>query len=1192
MKRLPARLSSVLLVLALLLATSAPAFAANTVEPSLVTLDKTAATIYLHNGSALPVRLTATIQPSDFDGTVVWTVPEDSKLTITSSDKTGASISAAADAAAGSSGKVTVTATTGDVSKSASCTVTVKDDVIKSRTFGPFTVEAGKSTQALPSVVWESGVTDSAASGFYVDDPSIATVDSQGSVNGLAKGKTTLHATVGGQALSSVLNVVGVEGITLDRSSLSLSVGDAAATLTATVKPTGLNYTPVFSSSDASVASVTSDGKVTAKKAGAATITAKITDSSGTEYSASCTVSVTSLSGDVTVKTSAGSDLSFKSVYTDISSRYKKLGGTGNPTIAFISVGSSSIGTLYETSAKKAAVDSSYYGSLSLLENMCFVPAAAGNFVISYTVTGSGGVSKLTGTITVEVTTAGKNIRIGLPAGSDYLFADASSDGGTGTQIITNAIGAYGSIRFGSISSASGAGTLYTSPSMSTAVRSGTLVNAAAVGELYFSAGKSNASYQIAYTAYSGANSSGSVVASGTLTLGGNVDSLNVTVSLDSVAAYRFNAETRRNSSAAALLRSAVNANSGSSSWAYLKFDGTVGVNTCGGTLYTDSTAVYAVNANTYVASADLDSLYFVPTQAGSFEIGYGVYSDAAGSTALATGKLRIVASNLASGTPALYYTITPNASLTFADKDFEEWFVARRTSSYHLEYVRFTGASRSFGTLYDGSSKLTYGSSYNYYAAGYYTSGSSSRYLSSVSFTAPANTGWQELNFTCYGRSGSSGSIVQNQGVLRIYVAAGSVPDISYSFTGAAVSFKESDFAAAYRSAMAVTAASPVFYIQLMDLPDAGSLYYNYNASTGRGTTLSTADLDIYPFYVNGESGTDAVAKLAYVPTSRGTGTYPIHYVAFSSGGEALYAGTITLKYNTEASTINVTDGYTFRTQDVCSDDSVLYVVFNQPMLGKLYLNYSHGRGTPMPDNTRLYTTNAANGQFPVTALTYVPRSDMNGSFEVTYTAYTAYRNYTGQLTLKTEKKASSASFGDIPTDVASWAANAIDYASKWGLVNGTGNGKFSPNDTMRRCDLVLILYRSVGSPAVTGTLPYTDVPSDAYYRDSALWAANNGIMAGVVTGQSYSPSGAITRQDFTRILYNYAAATGGNLTGSANLSNFTDAGKIASYAQEAMAWAVARNYINGTSTTTLSPADKATRAQIATLLHRYFTL
>ncbi len=1201
MKQLHARVSSILLVLALLCSLCVPALAANSVAPSLVTLDKTAATVYLHGGTPLPVRLTSTVQPADFDGTVTWNVPDGSKIVIASTDSTGASVSAAADAVAGESAPVTVTATTGSVSKSAVCTVTVKNDVIKSKTFGPFTVEVGKTTHATPSVVWESGVTDSVAAGYYVDNPAIAEVDSQGNVTAHAKGSTKIHTTVGGETLTANLQVVGIEGISLDRNSLSMSVGDAPVALVATVRPAGLNYTPTFTTSDASVASVSADGKVTALRSGAATIIAKVADSSGTEYTASCTVSVAAVTGDVTDTASAGTDLSLKKIYTEIADRYAKAGGSGNPTIAFNSVGSSSVGTLYTTSAKTVAVDSSYYGSLSLVESMVFAPATSGRYIVTYTVSSSGRAAVLTGTITIEVQNAVKNIQIGLGSATEYLFSDVSSGGSTGVSILTDALGAYGSLRFGSITSGSNAGTLYTGMNNgSSVVRSGTVVNSGDAAQLYYVSSRSSA-FQIEYSAYSGANATGVLIATGVLTIGTGSDSLNLTVTLDSVDAYRFDHSTRRSSdSADTLLHNAIDANVGSSAWKYIKFDNAASVNTCNGTLYTDSTRVYAVNANTFVASADIDDLYFVPSQSGTFEIGYSVYGSDLSAASLASGKLRIVASNLTSETAALYFSLTPNGSLVFQDSDFETWFIEQHSSRYHLEYVQFNNISRNFGSLYVGGSRLSTGNGYNFYVAGYYDSrNSNARYLADVSFTAPSYAGYQEISFTCYGRNGSNGGLLASHGTLRIYVTANAVPEITYTFgrAGGALMLQESDFANAYRTATASTATSPAFYIQLMELPDYGTLYSNYNEATGRGTELTSSTVDLYPFYVNGTAGTDAVSRLAYVPASRGTGSYSIRYIAFSADGNELYAGKVTFRYSETVSTITVTDGYTFRAEDVCgnaSASSVLYVVFDQPLLGKLYLNYSNGRGTPMPNSTKLYVSaTVPSGGYPITALTYIPRSDMDGSMPLGFTVYTSYRSYADEMTLKVEKKSASATFSDITAaNVGTWAANAVDFASKWGLVNGTGNGLFSPNDTMRRCDLVLILYRNAGSPTVTGTMPYTDVPADAYYRNSAIWAANTGIMTGVVTGNTYNPSGAITRQDFTRILYNYTAAMGGTLSGSANLSVYTDAGKIASYAKDAMAWAVSRGYINGTSATTLSPADKATRAQIATLLHRYLTL
>ena len=81
-----------------------------------------------------------------------------------------------------------------------------------------------------------------------------------------------------------------VTGVTLDKSTLSLEVGDTA-TLTATVEPSDATDTSVtWSSDNTDVATVDQTGKVTAKAAGTANITVTTTDGSKT---ATCAVTVT-----------------------------------------------------------------------------------------------------------------------------------------------------------------------------------------------------------------------------------------------------------------------------------------------------------------------------------------------------------------------------------------------------------------------------------------------------------------------------------------------------------------------------------------------------------------------------------------------------------------------------------------------------------------------------------------------------------------------------------------------------------------------------------------------------------------------------------------------------------------------------------------------------------------------------------
>lgn len=127
---------------------------------------------------------------------------------------------------------------------------------------------------------------------------SVASVNS-GTVTAIKEGTATITASAGGKSSTCTVKVstkvVSVTSITLDKTSLSMKVGETE-TITATVNPdnaTDKNVT--WTSSDESVAKV-ADGKVTAVKSGKATITAKCEDKT-----AECAVTVTVPTGSVTL---------------------------------------------------------------------------------------------------------------------------------------------------------------------------------------------------------------------------------------------------------------------------------------------------------------------------------------------------------------------------------------------------------------------------------------------------------------------------------------------------------------------------------------------------------------------------------------------------------------------------------------------------------------------------------------------------------------------------------------------------------------------------------------------------------------------------------------------------------------------------------------------------------------------------
>ncbi len=183
-------------------------------------------------------------------------------------------------------------------------------------------------------------------------------------------------------------------------------------------------------------------------------------------------------------------------------------------------------------------------------------------------------------------------------------------------------------------------------------------------------------------------------------------------------------------------------------------------------------------------------------------------------------------------------------------------------------------------------------------------------------------------------------------------------------------------------------------------------------------------------------------------------------------------------------------------------------------------------------------------------------------------------------------ENETVKANFADVAADA--WYADAVQYVYENGMMSGTSETTFSPDLTTTRGMIVTILYRLENEPAVTGTTAFTDVAADQYYANAVAWAAQNGIVSGT-TATTFAPNNAITREQMAAILYRYAQFKGYDVSVKADLSVYTDAAQVSTYATDAMAWANGAQLITGTSQAMQTPASNATRAQVATILMRF---
>ena len=155
--------------------------------------------------------------------------------------------------------------------------------------------------------------------------------------------------------------------------------------------------------------------------------------------------------------------------------------------------------------------------------------------------------------------------------------------------------------------------------------------------------------------------------------------------------------------------------------------------------------------------------------------------------------------------------------------------------------------------------------------------------------------------------------------------------------------------------------------------------------------------------------------------------------------------------------------------------------------------------------------------------------------------------------------------------------------------LIQGVTSDWFAPDRPAQRAEVVTLLYRMAGEPAVTGAFPdlwmsqrMPGMPLPSVGREE------KGIAQGV--GASYfAPTQAVTRQEMAVFLYRYGQEAGYDVSGQASLSRYADRGAVALWAQEAVQWAVAEGILQGTASDTLAPNAMADRAQMAVMADRF---
>lgn len=178
-----------------------------------------------------------------------------------------------------------------------------------------------------------------------------------------------------------------------------------------------------------------------------------------------------------------------------------------------------------------------------------------------------------------------------------------------------------------------------------------------------------------------------------------------------------------------------------------------------------------------------------------------------------------------------------------------------------------------------------------------------------------------------------------------------------------------------------------------------------------------------------------------------------------------------------------------------------------------------------------------------------------------------------------------SSAAFEDVPTNA--WYKSAVDTVVEKGIMNGVSEKAFAPENLTTRATIITILWRMNGSPEVNESAPFSDLTQE-WYISAVNWAYKNTIVNGV-SETLFAPDATLSRDGIVTILYRFYLSNGGKPAGNSDLSAYSDADSINSWAKDAFTWAAAAGIITG-SDGKLRPTDYVSRAELATMIVRFY--
>ena len=323
-------------------------------------------------------------------------------------------------------------------------------------------------------------------------------------------------------------------------------------------------------------------------------------------------------------------------------------------------------------------------------------------------------------------------------------------------------------------------------------------------------------------------------------------------------------------------------------------------------------------------------------------------------------------------------------------------------------------------------------------------------------------------------------------------------------------------------------TPGASIYYTTDGTMPTSNSTAYN-------GAISLTSTTTIQAIAVKADMNDSAVAAVTFTrrSSSGGGGGGDFSAPSYSVSVDDVKHGTVTVSPQSASKGDSVTitatpdKGYVLESLTVLDKDGKALELTDKGS-GKYTFTMPAGKITVkavfMDDNTMLnFFTDVHAEDYYYDAVLWAAQKGITGGMSDTLFAPNAACTRAQIVTFlwravgSPEPKALS-SFADVPADA--YYAKAVAWAVENGITEGTSDTTFAPGTICTRAQGAALLYRAAGSPAVSGSAAFTDVPADAYYADAAAWAEQKGITDGIGNGL-FGPHNNCTRAQIVTFLY-----------------------------------------------------------------------